>query len=160
MHGISPVSQLMMPQTESLVFDINGKYLENQEIVPDITVDTLFDRVNVYAAGYREAAASLLYAELVDEIALYGDRIFDFDLAVTVDFRGSQSERHRMRECFTAVGFHAHKRDFRESSLFFDNDFKAVGIGAATAQSLKDDLSLVRGTRCADRRHMIARDFH
>jgi C-terminal processing protease CtpA/Prc len=59
MHGTSPVSQIMMTQTESLILDADGKYLENQGVLPDIAVDTLYDRINKYSATYKKALAAL-----------------------------------------------------------------------------------------------------
>jgi len=59
MHGTSPVSQIMMTQTESLILDADGKYLENQGVLPDIAVDTLFDRISSYSATYKKAFAAL-----------------------------------------------------------------------------------------------------
>ncbi len=59
MHGTSPVSQIMMTQTESLVLDADGKYLENQGVLPDIALDTIYDRINGFSATYKKALAAL-----------------------------------------------------------------------------------------------------
>jgi hypothetical protein len=55
MHGFSPVSQIALSQTESLIVDTNGQYLENQGVLPDYAVDTLWDRPKNYKATYKKA---------------------------------------------------------------------------------------------------------
>jgi hypothetical protein len=59
MHGIAPVTQVMVSQTESLIVDVNGEYLENQGVKPDIEVDTIFERAKKYSGVYAKAFASL-----------------------------------------------------------------------------------------------------
>ncbi len=55
LHGTSPVSQIMMTQTESLIVDVNGQYLENQGVKPDLAIDTLNDATKKYADTYKKA---------------------------------------------------------------------------------------------------------
>lgn len=55
LHGISPVSQVMVSQTESLIVDVNGQYLENQGVKPTIEMDTILERSNKYSGVYGKA---------------------------------------------------------------------------------------------------------
>ncbi len=55
MHGVAPVSKAIVMQTESLVVDANGKYLENRGVVPDVAMDTLLDRSADYSETYLKA---------------------------------------------------------------------------------------------------------
>ena len=55
MHGFSPVTQIALTQTESLIVDSNGQYLENQGVVPNEIIDTVYDRLNNYQATYKKA---------------------------------------------------------------------------------------------------------
>jgi C-terminal processing protease CtpA/Prc len=55
MHGVAPVSKAIVMQTESLVVDINGKYLENRGVVPDEIIDTLLDRSADFSETYLKA---------------------------------------------------------------------------------------------------------
>lgn len=55
MHGVAPVSQALVMQTESLVVDAKGKYLENQGVEPEEAVDTLLDRGADFNDTYLKA---------------------------------------------------------------------------------------------------------
>lgn len=55
MHGFSPVTQIMLSQTESLVVDANGEYIENQGVMPNVAIDTLLDKSAKYSATYKKA---------------------------------------------------------------------------------------------------------
>lgn len=55
MHGFSPVTQIALSQTESLIVDSNGNYLENQGIVPQELIDTPYDKLNGYSLTYKKA---------------------------------------------------------------------------------------------------------
>lgn len=55
MHMSAPVTQIMMNQTESLIVDVAGNYLENNGVKPDEAVDTLLDIPTKYATTYKKA---------------------------------------------------------------------------------------------------------
>lgn len=55
MHGVAPVSKAIVMQTESLVVDVNGKYLENQGVMPDEAMDTLLGRADDFSETYLKA---------------------------------------------------------------------------------------------------------
>lgn len=55
-HGFSPVSKFILSQTESLIVDGDGKYLENNGVRPDMPLDTVADEPNNYAAIISAAA--------------------------------------------------------------------------------------------------------
>lgn len=59
LHGFSPVTQVGLTQTESLVVDSQGQYLENQGVIPDEVVDTIFDKSNLYSETYGKAVKML-----------------------------------------------------------------------------------------------------
>lgn len=54
-HGFSPVTKIALSQTESLVVDSNGQYLENQGVVPNEIIDTIYDRASDYVQTYKKA---------------------------------------------------------------------------------------------------------
>jgi C-terminal processing protease CtpA/Prc len=54
-HASSPVSQILLNQTESLIVDVKGEYLENRGVVPDVAVDTIMDRANSFSTTYTKA---------------------------------------------------------------------------------------------------------
>lgn len=59
LHGIAPVSQAMVSQTESLIVDVNGQYLENQGVMPNVAVDTILERASKYSGVYAKAFEAL-----------------------------------------------------------------------------------------------------
>lgn len=59
MHAFAPVTQVMVSQTESLIVDVNGEYLENQGVKPDVAVDTILERSSDFAGVYGKAFEAL-----------------------------------------------------------------------------------------------------
>lgn len=55
LHGISPVTQIMMTQTESLIVDSQGEYLENRGVLPNEAIDTMYDEGKKFADTYAKA---------------------------------------------------------------------------------------------------------
>jgi C-terminal processing protease CtpA/Prc len=58
-HGSSPVSQILLNQTESLIVDVKGEYLENRGVIPDVPVDTILDRASGFYSTYAKAVEVL-----------------------------------------------------------------------------------------------------
>jgi hypothetical protein len=54
-HMMAPISRMMLSQTESLIVDVNGNYLENQGVIPDVQVDTMIDKFLDYRLTYLQA---------------------------------------------------------------------------------------------------------
>lgn len=59
LHGFSPITQVALSQTESLILDANGHYLENQGIVPDYIIDTTYDKIGGFSETYKKAISLL-----------------------------------------------------------------------------------------------------
>ena len=57
MHASSPITNIVLRQTESLVLDSNNNYLENQGVKPDEAIDTLADSVVKFEKTYKKALA-------------------------------------------------------------------------------------------------------
>ena len=57
MHGFSPIAKFMLSQTESLIVDANGQYLENKGVIPHVITDTISDRHQGYATTFEKALA-------------------------------------------------------------------------------------------------------
>jgi C-terminal processing protease CtpA/Prc len=54
-HAFSPVTKMILGQTESLIVDVSGQYLENRGVKPDQAIDTLMDRDQNYVDTIRSA---------------------------------------------------------------------------------------------------------
>ncbi len=54
-HAFSPVTKMILGQTESLIVDVSGQYLENRGVKPDQAIDTLMDRDQNYVETIRSA---------------------------------------------------------------------------------------------------------
>ncbi|HRK08741.1 MAG TPA: S41 family peptidase [Pseudobdellovibrionaceae bacterium] len=54
-HAFSPVTKMILGQTESLIVDVSGQYLENRGVKPDQSIDTLMDRDQNYVDTIRSA---------------------------------------------------------------------------------------------------------
>lgn len=55
MHAASPVSLIMLRQTESLLLDASGNYLENNGVEPDEALPTVNDKENGYSSVILKA---------------------------------------------------------------------------------------------------------
>ncbi len=58
-HGYSPISKFILRQTESLILNQQGEYLENKGVVPNMVVDTVKDRAKDYKATLAAAVKAM-----------------------------------------------------------------------------------------------------
>ena len=59
-HGLSPVSKIGMALTESLMITSEGKYIEDEGVVPDILVDMVADRENGFKTAFSKAYEAIM----------------------------------------------------------------------------------------------------
>jgi C-terminal processing protease CtpA/Prc len=59
-HMMTPISRMIMTQTESLAVDLKGNYLENNGVLPDVSVDTIEDIMLNYQNTYKQSLTTAL----------------------------------------------------------------------------------------------------